>query len=451
MSAIDGAAGRLLITGASGFIGRRFLAALDRSSFREVTCLVRDAGALPGERVIVGRLEDPASYASALHADSTVVHLAAATGKAAPATYEAVNVEGTSRLVAACRQAGTRRFVFVSTIAAAYPDKRWYPYARSKAAAETIVRESGLDFLIVRPTIVLGTGSPAARSLGLLARPWLTVVPGDGKARVQPIDVDDLARVLSALATEERLGGETLGLGGPEAVPVGELLSRLSAARSGRRPRVIRLPLAPIVANLGRVEKVLLRVLPVTAGQLSAFANDGTVEPHPLLARWVPGFKRLDEMLGADLRDTAGDSLDAECVAFTRYLCGQAPTDYVRLKYREAHARLGALGGTLADPFDAVLLRLARRPGLTRLADAYARAFAVRSRVRVKLIVLLAILESCEPTHHHFDGPDACGAPRLVLRAASHAIRSALALLGAVLVLRPLHFFWRRGPASAGA
>lgn len=445
---------QLFVTGATGFIGRRLLAALDRRRFGAVTSLVRVPGALAGERVVVGRLEDASSYEGALGPATTVVHLAGLTGKAAPERYVAVNVEGTSRLVAACRRAGVRRFVHVSTIAVKYPDKRWYPYARSKEAAETIVRESGLDYLIVRPTIALGPGSPAAAGLGRLARSWLTIVPGRGRARIQPIHVDDLARVLAALVAEARFAGETVELGGPEVVEVGELL-RLLSARGGRRPPALHVPLAPLVAILGRVEGMFLPILPITAGQLSVFAQDGIIEPHPAVEGWAPMMKSVEAMVRAAASTTdqheGADALDSECAVFARYLCGQAPTEYVRRKYREAHERLDVLGEVPTDRFDRVLVALAaRRPALTRLADAYARSFAPRARVRAKLIVLLAILESCAPSHRHWDAPDACGVPRLMVRAVGQALASATALLGALLVLRPLHLLMGRGAAPAG-
>ena len=96
-----------------------------------------------------------------------MVHLAALTGRAAPEEYKRVNVDGTSVLLQACKAAKVRRFLHVSTIAAGYPDQRYYPYATTKAQAESLVRESGLDLAIVRPTLVLGEKSPI----------WNTLVP----------------------------------------------------------------------------------------------------------------------------------------------------------------------------------------------------------------------------------------------------------------------------------
>src|SRR5205823_14764221 len=65
----------------------------------------------------------------------TVIHLAAATGRLPPEEYFATNVDGTRDLLGQCRRAGVRNFLFVSTIAARFPDLKHYPYAQSKRAA----------------------------------------------------------------------------------------------------------------------------------------------------------------------------------------------------------------------------------------------------------------------------------------------------------------------------
>jgi nucleoside-diphosphate-sugar epimerase len=85
-------------------------------------------------------LAEPATYRDALTGAQTVVHVAATTGKARPAVYERNNVQATRALLEASAAAGVARFVFISSIAAAFPDRRYYPYAESKIAAEAAVR-----------------------------------------------------------------------------------------------------------------------------------------------------------------------------------------------------------------------------------------------------------------------------------------------------------------------
>ena len=151
----------LFLTGATGFIGRRLLPALDAERVGPVHCLVRGPVKLAaGAHLVTGDLLDPSSYAAALAECDTVVHLAALTGKASFKEHRRVNVKGTAALLEACREVGVKRFIHVSTIAVTYPDQDVYAYAQTKTEAEELVRVSRLDFAIVRPTIVLGPGSP---------------------------------------------------------------------------------------------------------------------------------------------------------------------------------------------------------------------------------------------------------------------------------------------------
>jgi nucleoside-diphosphate-sugar epimerase len=134
-----------------------------------------------GPDFIVGDLCDEETYKSRLEGVDTVIHLAALTGKAAPPEYERTNFEGTKILLRACKEAGVRRFLHLSTIAAGYPDQRYFTYAQTKARAETLVRESGIPYIIIRPTVVIGSGSPIWRSLSSIAKLPVVPLPNEGR------------------------------------------------------------------------------------------------------------------------------------------------------------------------------------------------------------------------------------------------------------------------------
>jgi uncharacterized protein YbjT (DUF2867 family) len=166
-----------------------------------------------------------------------------------------------------------------------FPQRASYPYAATKEAAEAAVRASGLAFTVVRPTIILGPGAPVLAGLRRLA--LLPVIPVFGRrnARVQPIDVDDLAQLLEALLEPGSFQGQTLELGGPEVLGMIDLLQEIRRASRGGSPgRVLRLPLAPIATLLRICAGAGLR-LPLTAGQLSSFASDGVAEPNEFSSR----------------------------------------------------------------------------------------------------------------------------------------------------------------------
>lgn len=292
---------RVFLTGGTGFIGRRLLTCLaGRRPERPVFCLARPPSTLvrsAGVEVVIGDLREPATYMSALSETDLVLHLAAVTGKARASEYFAVNVDGTRDLLAACRGSGVRKFVFVSSIAATYRDKTAYFYAQSKEIAEQAVRDSGLNYLIVRPTLVLGQGSPIWNKLATLARLPVMPIFGDGSVRVQPICVDDVATFLSATLQEPTLPDEAIDLGGPEVVTFEDLLRRIRRALIGRDSPAIHLPVRQAMAVLASVERWFAPLLPFTAGQLSAFVNDSVAAADPIVARSVPHMRSIDEML----------------------------------------------------------------------------------------------------------------------------------------------------------
>lgn len=282
--------GPLFVTGATGFVGRRLLERLPSASHSDVRCLVRHPDQLPASRAggarweaVHGDLARPGPWAARLAGVETVLHLGAITGKARPDIFEAVNHVATTQLLAVARAAGVRRFILVSSIAAGFADQRHYPYAHSKARAEQAVGVSGLDTLIVRPTMVLGPGSAVLTGLRRLATAPVGIVFGTGRMPVQPIHVDDLADLLIAALALEPLGGRTIDAGGPDALEFNELNRRIRMAATGRPGPLLHLPLAPVRAILAAVEPIAFRLLPFTAGQLASFANPGTARPDPLV------------------------------------------------------------------------------------------------------------------------------------------------------------------------
>jgi NADH dehydrogenase len=228
-----------------------------------------------GVEWIQGDLVDSAGYASALKAANVVVHAAAKTGRAPHREYYRVNVDGTATLLRAVNDAGTRRLVFVSTIAVTFGDLRRYPYAHAKAEAEALVRGSGLSWTIIRPTIVTGRGAPVVAGLKRLAGLPVVLIFGSGKARVQPIWVEDLATILVDTTMQGLGAGETLEIGGPDIVTIEEMLLAMHRILRSSRGRVVHLPLGPTLALLAVLERVVGANVPLTAGQLATFRFDG--------------------------------------------------------------------------------------------------------------------------------------------------------------------------------
>lgn len=294
--------GRLFVTGIGGLVGSAVAEELERRGL-SAAALVRSEVALPdGVDAVYGDLTAPHTFRERLRGSDAVLHIAAATGTAPPETLRAVNVDGTAALVDAARAAGVRRFVFVSSIAAAFEDLDRYPYGASKRDAETRVRESGVPFVIARPTVVLGPGSPILERFRQLASLPLSPLPGPGTARIQPIDVRDLAACLLDMAAgngaagarpdaEGAAGaggpsstlGETIEVGGPDVVTLRAFLGEVRRA-SGRAPGpIVRLPLGPIRLGLTVAAGLTGGRFPVSPAQLAMFRQDGIAAPHPFM------------------------------------------------------------------------------------------------------------------------------------------------------------------------
>jgi len=269
----------IAVTGATGFVGRHIATVLARRG-HAVRALVRSpsqARALEtlGVELVPGDLADAAALTTLTRGASAVVHLVGIIMETGRATFHAVHVEGTRRVVEAARAAGVGRFVYMSAVSARdEPDAT--PYHRTKWQAEQLVRTSGLSHAVFRPSIISGPESPPIRTLARLHR-WSPVVPvfGDGHFPTQPVWVEDVARAF-ALAVEQPALAGAFELGGPEVLTYEEFL--LAIGRAARHPR----PLVHLPLGLARAAAAAFDLLgaaaPLTSDQLQMLV-EGSATP----------------------------------------------------------------------------------------------------------------------------------------------------------------------------
>lgn len=190
---------KVAVTGGTGFIGSRLLAALgtDGHDIRALTRRPKEEA--PGLTWVSGSLEDSQALNRLAEGADALVHVAGVIS-ADEAGFEAGNVQGTAAVVEAARTQGVRRLVHVSSLAAREPQLS--RYGASKARSEAVVRESGLDFAIVRPPAVYGPGDRETLELFRMAKRGLILLPPEG--RLSLIHADDLASLLVALAATKR-------------------------------------------------------------------------------------------------------------------------------------------------------------------------------------------------------------------------------------------------------
>ena len=192
------AAMKIAVTGGTGFVGSRLLAALRNAGHRVRALTRRPQEDRQEIEWILGSLEEPAALERLAEGADALIHVAGVINADAVG-FEAGNVQGTAAVLAAAKAAGVARFVHVSSLAAREPGLSLY--GDSKARAEALVRDSGLDLAIVRPPAVYGPGDQETLELFRMASRGFILLPPAG--RLSLIHADDLASLFIALAGAE--------------------------------------------------------------------------------------------------------------------------------------------------------------------------------------------------------------------------------------------------------
>lgn len=220
---------RVLVTGATGFVGRHVVEEL-KARGHEPICLSR-RGPTAAD---ITRLLPP------IEADA-VIHLVGIIQPHLENTFERVHVEGTRNVLAL----GIPRILQMSALGTrtgAASD-----YHRTKWAAEELVRGSGAAWTIFRPSIIFGEGCEFIRQmLDLIHNPLFVPIAGSGRNLMQPISVRDVARYFVGALERPETHGQTYDLGGPKTYPFNQLMEIMIRARLGRDKPTMHAPIAAL-------------------------------------------------------------------------------------------------------------------------------------------------------------------------------------------------------------
>lgn len=245
---------RVLVTGATGFVGSHVARAFVEAGY-EVRCGVRSGprwiSDLPVETVPLD-LARPKDLLRAVEDLDAIVHVAGITRAMRASDYHQTNAEGTRRLAAAAADAGVRRFILISSLAARGPnalsrvgaDHPASAYGRSKLKAEESLRALGerMETVALRPAAVYGPRDVDLLPLFKMARRgWLILPSGPGV--LQPVYAADVARAALAAARNPAAGFGPHPVAEATRYTWQEVADRLQNAL-GRPIRVVRLPAA---------------------------------------------------------------------------------------------------------------------------------------------------------------------------------------------------------------
>jgi len=262
---------KIAITGATGFVGSHLTTRLI-SEGHEV---VRIARRRIGDAIVHSGLENVDQLTAAFAECKAVAHCAGINREIRDQTYARVHVEGTRNVVAAAKNAGVEKIVLLSFLRAR-PDCG-SPYHESKWAAEEIVRDSGLDYTVIKAGIVYGRGDHMLDHLShaLHTFPVFGLV-GVKEKSIRPLAVEDLVHVMRAALVDRRMKRQTIALVGPEEIYLSEAVLRVAEV-VGKRPLMFPLP---VVCHelMARAFERFMKV-PLTSLAQIRILSEGVVEP----------------------------------------------------------------------------------------------------------------------------------------------------------------------------
>jgi NADH dehydrogenase len=325
---------RLLITGASGYIGRRLVSAALARGFDVVAAGLDSQPVPPGAGVTnvhfdltgTGELDELLSEVDG------VIHLAAilAGDSRPPGVEEDFNVSGTRRLIDAARRQGVRRFVFLSSQSAAADSPT--DYGRSKWEIEQLLTGDGE--CSVRTGLV--SGGPPRGLYGVLYRlskrlPVLPIVRPS--APVYPVYVDDLCAGLLSLVDNGFAIPNLARIAAAEAMPFGAFVRALARARLGRRVRLLPVP-AGLILVLSRLTEIVPFLPTVSSERVRGLMALRPMEAATLPA--PPTAPPLRDVVDALAEEGRERRLLAEGRTLTRYVLGARPPQGAIRRYVRA-------------------------------------------------------------------------------------------------------------------
>ncbi len=242
---------RILLTGASGFIGQNITAELPKAG-HQITPISRSSG------IDFCRMVSPIDWLPHLDGIDAVINSVGIIGETGAQQFGPIHTAAPIALFRACSQVGIRRVLQISALGA--DETAFSAYHLSKRAADDVLRSLDLDWFVLRPSLIYGRGSKSAELFMCLAKLPLIPVIGDGQQEIQPVHISDVvATVMRSLTSTD--ARKTLDIVGNETITFAEWLQWMRKAQGLSRARLFHIPfsLASAVAHIAGNFNPMLR------------------------------------------------------------------------------------------------------------------------------------------------------------------------------------------------
>lgn len=276
---------KVFLTGATGFVGSHLLQRLLNHG-HHVRALVRDPQdanlpASPNLELIRGDVVEGSGLDEGMQTCEAVIHLVGIIMETRTASFEKIHHLGTRNVVEAARRNRIARFVQMSALGVRANGVS--EYQTSKWKGEEAVRQSGIPYCILRPSLIFGPRDGfVSQMLDVMRQaPLFRPVPGSGRPKFRPIFIDDVTACFAQALTNPAATNKSIDLGGGEELTLNQVLAEIAECAGIGKPAV-HIPM-PLMFAVAGVAQTLLPRPPVTLGQLRMLQEGSTCDVLPMM------------------------------------------------------------------------------------------------------------------------------------------------------------------------
>ncbi len=273
---------QVFVTGSTGFVGTHVLnTLLDRG--HQVRALVRPGSEYKFKQpdkveIITGDVTESADLIQGMKGCDAAIHLVGII-RAFPSqdiTFERLHTEATANVIEAAKETEVPRLLHMSALGASEDGST--PYLRTKFAAEELVRQSGLNYAIFRPSLIFGRGGEAIKMFGDMVKKYVVPIIGDGQYRFQPVSVNTVAQGFEKALDPGTAKDQTLDVGGPDNVTFDEIMDTLARVM-GKSIVKIHMPVLPLRLATSALQHA--PGYPLTTDQITMLLEGSTCDEKP--------------------------------------------------------------------------------------------------------------------------------------------------------------------------
>jgi NADH dehydrogenase len=276
---------KVFLTGCTGFVGRNMLKRL-LDEGHSVRALAHDPAKAAdlvqnGVELVSGDVVAGTGLDQGMQGCEAVIHLVGIIVEKGTNTFKRVHHLGTRNVVEAAKLAGVRRFVHMSALGvrsdgvAAYQTTKW--------RGEEEVRQSGIAYCILRPSLIFGPSDGFVTQMmeTMRSAPVFRPVPGSGSPKFRPIFIDDVTACFARALTAEAATNQTIELGGAEELTLNQVLTEIARCTGVRKPTV-HIPMPLMFAGAFLLQSIFKNP-PVTVDQLRMLREGSTCDIEPMI------------------------------------------------------------------------------------------------------------------------------------------------------------------------